>query len=73
MSVAYVPASALHGWLGNVAGLNPVTYILTASRSAELTGSIIWSETWPGLVAGFALLILLGVFALAPLRHLENR
>jgi len=73
MSVAYVPLSALHGWLGNVATFNPVTYILTASRSAELTGSIIWSETWPGLVAGFGLLILLGIFALAPLRHLENR
>lgn len=73
MSVAYVPESALTGWLGVVARYNPVTYILNASRSAELTGTLVWADTWPGLVAGFSLLLLLGAFALIPLRHLENR
>lgn len=73
MSVAYVPVDALHGWLGHVAKWNPVTYILTASRSAELTQSIIWSETWPGLVAGFGLLLVLLGWALIPLKHLQNR
>ncbi len=72
-SVAYVPQSALTGWLGTVARFNPVTYILNASRSAELTGMVMWSDTWPGLVAGFTALLLLGAFALIPLRHLENR
>lgn len=73
MSVAYVPIDALHGWLGHVARWNPVTYLLTASRSAELTGTIIWSETWPGLVAGAGLLVVLGIWALLPLTRLEDR
>jgi hypothetical protein len=34
---------------------------------------VIWSETWPGLLAALGLMIVLGAFALAPLRHLENR
>ena len=73
LSVAYVPLDAMHGWLGVVARYNPVTYILNAQRSAELTGTVIWSQTWPGLVAAVGLLLVLGAFALAPLRHLENR
>ena len=73
MSVAYVPQSAMTGWLAAVAQYNPVTYILDAARSAELTGMVIWSETWPGLLAALGLMIVLGAFALAPLRHLENR
>lgn len=73
LSVAYVPLSALTGWLGAIARYNPVTYILDATRSAELTGTIIWSATWPGLLAAAGLIIVVGAFALAPLRHLENR
>jgi ABC-type multidrug transport system permease subunit len=73
MSVAYVPVDALHGWLGQVAHYNPVTYILTASRSAELTGTIIWSQTWPGLVASAGLLLVLGAWALLPLTRLNDR
>ena len=61
------------GWLAGVAKYNPVTYILNAARSAEITGTVIWSNTWPGLVAALVLIIVLGAFALAPLRHLENR
>ena len=73
LSVAYVPLSALTGWLGAIARYNPVTYILDAARSAELTGTVIWSETWPGLLAAAGLMIVVGAFALLPLRHLENR
>ncbi len=73
MSVAYVPRDALHGWLGAIAMWNPVTYILDAARSAELTGTLIWSETWPGLVGLAGLLAVLGAFALLPLRHLDSR
>jgi ABC-2 type transport system permease protein len=73
MSVAYVPQSAMHGWLAAVARFNPVTYILNAARSAQLTGTVSWSATWPGLVATAALLLVLGAFALWPLRHLERR
>ncbi len=73
MSVAYVPLDAMHGWLGAVARYNPVTYILDAMRSAQLTGTVIWSETWPGLLAATVLMLALGTFALAPLRRLGNR
>lgn len=73
LSVAYVPLSALTGWLGAIARYNPVTYILDAARSAELTGTIIWSQTWPGLLAALGLMLVVGAFALWPLRHLENR
>ncbi|MFM9018353.1 MAG: ABC transporter permease [Actinomycetota bacterium] len=73
MSVAYVPQDAMHGWLAVVAKYNPVTYILNASRSAELTGTVIWSNTWPGLLSAAILLVVVGAFAILPLRHLENR
>ena len=73
MSVAYVPQDALTGWLATIARYNPVTYILDAARSAQLTGTVIWSETWPGLVAAGALVILLGAFAMVPLRGLGSR
>lgn len=73
MSVAYVPQDALTGWLATIARYNPVTYILDAARSAELTGTVIWSETWPGMVAAAALVILLGAFAMVPLRGLGSR
>jgi ABC-2 type transport system permease protein len=73
MSVAYVPQDALRGWLATIARYNPVTYILDAARSAELTGTVIWSETWPGLIAAGALVVLLGAFALIPLRGLGSR
>lgn len=73
MSVAYVPLEAMHGWLGAVARYNPVTYILDAMRSAQLTGTVIWSETWPGLLAAAGLMLVLGAFALSPLRRLGTR
>ena len=73
MSVAYVPQDALTGWLATIARYNPVTYILDAARSAELTGTVIWSETWPGVIAAGALVVLLGAFALIPLRGLGSR
>jgi ABC-2 type transport system permease protein len=73
MSVAYVPLSALHGWLAVIAEYNPVTYVLNASRAAELTGTVTWADTWPGLVAMAVTLLVLGAFALYPLRYLRNR
>lgn len=72
-SVAYVPLSALHGWLAAIAEYNPVTYVLNAARAAELTGTVTWADTWPGLVAMGATLLVLGAFALYPLRHLRSR
>jgi ABC-2 type transport system permease protein len=70
-SVAYTPRSALHGWLSHVARWNPVTYILEASRGAQLVG-ITWSLFWPALVAVTILATLTGSFALSALRRLGS-
>ncbi|HVG99602.1 MAG TPA: ABC transporter permease [Miltoncostaeaceae bacterium] len=71
-SVAYAPRDVLTGWLATVADLNPVTYLLEASRAAELTG-LGWAELWPALVALSALLIVLGTWALTGLATLGRR
>jgi ABC-2 type transport system permease protein len=71
-SVAYAPRDVLTGWLATVADLNPVTYLLEASRAAELTG-LGWSELWPALVALAALLAVLGTWAVTGLATLGRR
>jgi ABC-2 type transport system permease protein len=71
-SVAYAPRDVLSGWLATVADLNPVTYLLEASRAAELTG-LGWAELWPALVALGALLAVLGTWALRGLASLGRR
>jgi ABC-2 type transport system permease protein len=71
-SVAYAPRDVLTGWLATVADVNPVTYLLEASRAAELTG-IGWQELWPALVALSALLAVLGTWAVSGLATLGRR
>jgi ABC-2 type transport system permease protein len=71
-SVAYTPRSALRGWLSNVADWNPVTYILEASRGAQL-GGITWALLWPAMLAIAILATLTGAFALTGLRRLGTR
>lgn len=71
-SVAYAPRDVLTGWLATVADVNPVTYLLEASRAAELTG-LGWAELWPALVALSALLIVLGTWAVTGLATLGRR
>jgi ABC-2 type transport system permease protein len=73
LSVAYVPRDALTGWLAAVSDWNPVTYVLEASRAAQLTGTVTWSATWPALVALAALLTVLGTFAFSALARLDRR
>ena len=72
MSVMYTPRSALRGWLAHVADWNPVTYIVEASRGAQLEG-VTWSLLGPGLLAYAVLLALTGTFALTGLRRLGTR
>lgn len=67
-SVAYTPRSALHGWLARVADVNPVTYILEASRDAQLFGTS-WDKLGPALLAIGVLTVLVGAFALSGLRR----
>lgn len=71
-SVAYAPRDALTGWLAHVADWNPVTYLMEASRAAEL-GALGWPELWPGLVALAGLLAVLGAWALTGLATLGRR
>lgn len=71
-SVAYAPREVLTGWLHHVANLNPVTYLLEASRAAEL-GTLGWAELWPGVLAVVGLTAGLGAWALAGLATLGKR
>ena len=71
-SVAYTPRSALRGWLSHVADWNPVTFILEASRTAQLSG-ITWSVMGPALLAIAILVTLTGTFALTGLTRLGTR
>ena len=71
-SVAYTPRSALRGWLSHVADVNPVTYILEASRGAQLFGAT-WSELGRAGLALAVLAALTGTFALRGLSRLGHR
>ncbi len=67
-SVAYTPRSALRGWLSRVADVNPVTYLLEASRDAQL-GGWQWSSLGPALISVGAILVITGIFAFRGLRR----
>ena len=72
MSVAYAPREALTGWLRHVSNLNPVTYLMEASRAAELS-YLGWDELWKGFAAVAILVGLLGAWALSGLGGLARR
>jgi ABC-2 type transport system permease protein len=71
-SVAYAPREVLTGWLRHVSNVNPVTYLMEASRAAELH-ALAWAVIWPALVAGSILLALLATWALTGLASLGRR
>lgn len=71
-SVAYAPREVLSGWLRTAADVNPVTYIMEASRAAEL-GTLGWAELWPGVLAVAGLVAALGSWALSGLATLGRR
>jgi ABC-2 type transport system permease protein len=50
LSTAQMPMNLLTGWLHTVARFNPMTNILQMARQGYL-GEVVWSTTWPGLVA----------------------
>jgi ABC-2 type transport system permease protein len=68
-SVAYAPREAQEGWLRTISDLNPVTYLLEASRDAELTG-VSLSSLGPAVLAAAGLIAALGAFAMLGLRRL---
>jgi ABC-type polysaccharide/polyol phosphate export permease len=50
LSTAQMPIILLTGWLHTVARFNPMTNILQLGRQGYL-GDVVWTTTWPGLVA----------------------
>jgi ABC-2 type transport system permease protein len=68
LTPAYAPTELLQGWLQKVAEINPVSDVVEAARQG-FVGSVTWSDTWPGLLALAALLVVLGAFALREMRR----
>jgi ABC-2 type transport system permease protein len=69
LSVAYAPRETMQGWLRTVADWNPVTYMIEASRAAEV-GDATWADLRPGLLGAALLIALFAVFAGSGLRRL---
>ena len=68
LTPAYAPLELLQPWLEKVAEVNPVTHVVEAARQG-FVGSVVWSETWPGLLALAGLLAVLGALALREMRR----
>jgi ABC-2 type transport system permease protein len=67
-TTAYAPLALLQPWMRSVAEVNPATQVIDAARQG-FVGAVTWAETWPGLVALAALLIVLGAWALREMRR----
>jgi ABC-type multidrug transport system permease subunit len=73
LSTAYTPLVLLHGWLGKVAHLNPVTHVLEMARQATVEGiEPSLAHTWPGVVALLGMAAVLGALALGGLRRMGS-
>jgi len=68
-TTAYAPEELLQPWLGDIAAINPVTHVIDAARQGFITGSITWSETWPGLLALGSFIAIMAAFALRGMRR----
>jgi len=67
-TTAYAPLALLQPWLRTVAEINPITEVIDAARQG-FVGGVSWAETWPGIVALLALLVVLGAWALREMRR----
>jgi ABC-type multidrug transport system permease subunit len=67
-TTAYAPLALLQPWMKSVAEVNPVTQVIDAARQG-FVGTVTWAETWPGVLALLALLVLLGALALREMRR----
>ena len=72
LTPAYAPIDLLQGWLHTIASINPVTKVMDAMRQGFL-GGVSWSDTWPGLLAIAALMLVLGVAALRGMNRFSAR
>jgi ABC-type multidrug transport system permease subunit len=67
-TTAYAPLALLQPWMRSVAEVNPVTQVIDAARQG-FVGGVGWADTWPGIVALLALLVVLGAWALREMRR----
>ncbi len=67
-TTAYAPQELLTGWLATVAEINPITYVVDATRQG-FVGSVTWAETWPAIVALVGFTAVLGAMALRGMRR----
>jgi ABC-type multidrug transport system permease subunit len=67
-TTAYAPLALLQGWLQDIARVNPVTQVVDAARQG-FVGGVSWADTWSGVVAVGALLVILGALALREMRR----
>ena len=71
LSTAYTPEVLLHGWLAQVAALNPVTQVLQMARQATVEGiEPSLAHTLPGLAALAGMAIVLGALCVRGLRRM---
>ncbi len=69
VSTAQVPLDLTTGWLTTAAKLNPMTQILELARTGFVVQGATWGEIWPGLVALFGGVTLLGGIAMRALNN----
>jgi ABC-type multidrug transport system permease subunit len=70
-SVPYAPREAQNGWLRTVSDWNPVTYLMEASRGAELSGAT-GDRLGPAVLAAAILIAIFWTFAITGLRRLRS-
>lgn len=67
-TTAYAPLELLQGWLQDVARLNPMTLVVDAVRQG-FVGTIVWHETWPGILALTGMLAIVAALSLRGMRR----
>ena len=72
LSIGQVPLAVMEGWLHGAARVNPTTNLLRMARQGFLDEGIQWSLTWPGLVAGAAMVTGLTVWTLTGFRRVTH-
>jgi len=71
LSTSQVPLAAMAGWLRSVARVNPMTNVLRFARQGFL-GDVTWENSWGGLIAMAAMLVLSLIFAMSGIKSYEK-
>lgn len=71
LSTSQVPLAAMAGWLRSVARINPMTNVLRFARQGFL-GDVTWEDSWGGLIAMAAMLVLATMFAASGIKSYER-